>query len=107
MRIFAENSGSIIDEFSQEFERGFVETMSHRHGTKRVQANRVYQEYIADKNHVHMNATIWTSLSEFVKYIGKEGKAVVDETEKVRVRGVSVISILVLDDDSSYLKSDN
>jgi DNA/RNA-binding protein KIN17 len=82
MRLFAENPDQQIDEFSAEFERGFIETLNYRHGTKRVQANRVYQEYIGDKHHIHMNATIWTSLTEICKYLGKEGKATVDETEK-------------------------
>ncbi|CAM9623634.1 unnamed protein product [Ectocarpus fasciculatus] len=82
MRVFSENPNSVIDEFSKEFLKGFVDTLSHRHGTKRVQANRVYQEYIGDKNHVHMNATCWTSLTGLCKHLGKEGKCVVDETEK-------------------------
>ena len=56
--------------------------LSYRHGTKRVLANRVYQEYIGDKHHIHMNSTIWTSLTEICIYLGKEGKATVDETEK-------------------------
>jgi DNA/RNA-binding protein KIN17 len=29
-----------------------------------------------------MNATIWTSLTELCKHLGREGKAIVDETEK-------------------------
>lgn len=82
MKLFAENSHGIIDEFSRDFCRGFLEILSHRHGTKRIQANKVYQEYIAFKEHIHMNATMWTSLTEFCKYLGKESKAVVDETEK-------------------------
>lgn len=103
MRLFAENPHSIIDSFSKEFEQGYLQTLSHRHGTKRVKANVVYQEYIADKNHVHMNATCWTTLTgfcmhlgrlrlaEFIQvnlsikvdaFVGREGKAVVDETEK-------------------------
>jgi DNA/RNA-binding protein KIN17 len=82
MRLFAENPDQHIDEFSQEFQRGFVEMLSYRHGTKRIQANRAYQEYIGDKNHVHMNATIWTCLTDLCKYLGKEGIATVDETEK-------------------------
>lgn len=71
-----------MDEFSRAFEKGFLDTLSHRHGTKRVLANRVYQEYIGDKHHVHMNSTRWTSLTGLCKHLGKEGKAVVDETEK-------------------------
>lgn len=82
MRVFAENPHSVLDEFSQEFERGFLETLSSLHGTKRVKANTVYQEYIADKHHIHMNATIWTTLTGFCMHLGKESKAIVDETEK-------------------------
>ena len=82
MRIFAENPGAVMHGYSNEFEENFVETLSRRHGTKRVHANVVYQEYIADKNHVHMNATKWETLSNFVKYLGKSGQALVDETEK-------------------------
>lgn len=82
MRIFAENPHSVLDEFSNAFEKGYMDTLSRGHGTKRILANRVYQEYIADKNHIHMNATVWTTLTGFIKYLGKEGKAIVDETEK-------------------------
>jgi DNA/RNA-binding protein KIN17 len=82
MRIFAQNPNSILDTFSKEFEKGYLQILSHSHGTKRVFANRVYQEYIADKNHVHMNSTVWTTLTGFCKYLGKEGKCIVDETEK-------------------------
>eukprot|EP01038_Epipyxis_sp_PR26KG_P013437 gene13437-18016_t len=82
MRVFAENPHNILDEFSREFERGYLEILSHRHGTKRVLANKVYQEYIADKQHIHMNATRWTTLTGLCMHLGREGKAVVDETEK-------------------------
>lgn len=41
---------------------------------------------IGDKLHVHMNATKWDTLTTFVKYLGKQGVAVVDETEKVQGR---------------------
>lgn len=47
-----------------------------------MRANQVYQEYIADKNHLHMNSTRWVTLSEFVKHLGRTGVARVDETEK-------------------------
>jgi DNA/RNA-binding protein KIN17 len=53
-----------------------------RFGTKRVRANQVYQEYIADKHHLHMNSTRWVTLTEFVKHLGRTGVARVDETEK-------------------------
>jgi Domain of Kin17 curved DNA-binding protein. len=37
---------------------------------------------IQDKHHIHMNATKWTTLSDFVQYLGKTGKCVVEETER-------------------------
>ncbi len=80
--IFAENPGKFLYDFSKEFETGFMSQLKRMHGTKRVEANKVYQEYIADKEHIHMNATRWTTLTGFVMYLGRTGKCVVDETEK-------------------------
>lgn len=51
-------------------------------GTKRVKANQVYQEFIQDKHHLHMNSTRWVTLTEFIKHLGRGGIARVDETEK-------------------------
>uniref|UniRef100_A0A183GVA1 Kin17_mid domain-containing protein n=1 Tax=Heligmosomoides polygyrus TaxID=6339 RepID=A0A183GVA1_HELPZ len=51
-------------------------------GTKRVRANEVYQEYIKDKGHVHMNSTVWHTLTGFVMYLGKSGKCKIDQNEK-------------------------
>ena len=82
MRLFADNPNKFLDQFSSEFEKGYLDTLNHRHGTKRTSANKVYQEYIGDKQHVHMNSTCWSSLTGFCMYLGREGKAVVDETEK-------------------------
>lgn len=44
-----------------------------------MNANKVYQEYIQERHHLHMNATRWVSLSEFVKHLGREGIAKVEE----------------------------
>lgn len=60
----------------------FLINVSRRFGTKRVRANQVYQEYIADKHHLHMNSTRWVTLTEFIKHLGRTGVARVDETEK-------------------------
>lgn len=80
--LFADNSKKMMDEFSYEFQKGFLDILRRQYGTKRVLANRVYQEYISDKHHLHMNATRWLSLTGFVKWLGRTGKCVVDETEK-------------------------
>lgn len=80
--LFADNSGKYIHSFSKEFADGYMELLRRRFGTKRVSANKVYQEYISHKDHLHMNATRWLTLSDFAKWLGRSGQCVVDETEK-------------------------
>ena len=80
--LFADNSRKYLDSFSYEFEKCFLQLLKRQFGTKRVSANLVYQEYIRDRSHTHMNATKWTTLTGFVRFLGKTGKAVVDDTEK-------------------------
>ena len=80
--LVAEKPGQFLDTFSQEFESAFMNQLKRCHGTKRVFANAVYQEYIKDKEHIHMNATKWVTLTGFVQHLGSSGKCTVDETEK-------------------------
>lgn len=80
--LFAENPDEYIDTFSKDFEDEYLELLRRRFGTKRVHCNIVYQEYISERNHVHMNSTQWETLTDFVKWLGREGKCNVDYTEK-------------------------
>lgn len=80
--LFADNAGKYIHSFSKEFSDGYIELLKRRFGTKRVSANKVYQEYISHKDHLHMNATKWLTLSDFAKWLGRAGICTVDETEK-------------------------
>ncbi|KAI0715649.1 domain of Kin17 curved DNA-binding protein-domain-containing protein [Cerioporus squamosus] len=82
MLVVGESAGKHIADFSSQFQHDFVTLLSRRFGTKRVKANTVYQEFIQDRNHLHMNATRWVTLTEFVKHLGRTGVARVDETEK-------------------------
>ncbi|KAF9649973.1 hypothetical protein BDM02DRAFT_1682006 [Thelephora ganbajun] len=82
MLVVGENAGRHIADFSGQFQHDFVQLLSRRFGTKRVKANTVYQEFIQDKHHQHMNSTRWVTLTEFVKHLGRTGVARVDETEK-------------------------
>ncbi|KAJ2894805.1 hypothetical protein IWW38_002468 [Coemansia aciculifera] len=82
MSIFAESPARYVDQFSQEFEQVFLSILSRRYGTKQVNANQVYQEIIADRQHLHMNATKWDSLSDFAMYLGREGKCRVEDSER-------------------------
>lgn len=80
--LFADNASRYMDQFSKEFSHGYLNLLKRQFGTRRVPANRVYQEYISDRGHIHMNATIWLTLTAFVKWLGRTGQCVVDETEK-------------------------
>jgi DNA/RNA-binding protein KIN17 len=75
-------AGQTIADFSRQFQYEFVTLLRTRHQTNRVRANAVYNEYIQDKHHVHMNATRWVTLSGFIMTIGKAGIVKVDEDEK-------------------------
>lgn len=80
--LFAENSGKYMNEFSRDFEKGFLDILRFSFGGKRVRANEVYQDYIKQKNHIHMNSTSWHTLTGFVNYLGRVGKCKIDHTEK-------------------------
>lgn len=72
----------VINEYSDQFLKDFVQLLRTGHGEKQVQINHFYQEFIARRDHVHMHSTKWTSLTEFAKYLGREGICRVEENEK-------------------------
>ncbi|KAL7931233.1 domain of Kin17 curved DNA-binding domain-containing protein [Trichoderma chlorosporum] len=82
MLVVGEDPKKFINQYSDEFLKDFLQLLRTAHGEKQVQINQFYQEYIANKEHIHMNATKWPSLTEFAKHLGKEGICRVEETEK-------------------------
>ncbi|XP_052778994.1 DNA/RNA-binding protein KIN17-like [Mya arenaria] len=80
--LFAENPDQYVDSFSKDFQDGYLELLRRRFGTKRVHSNIVYQEYISMRDHTHMNSTQWETLTDFVKWLGRDGLCEVDSTEK-------------------------
>ncbi|NWR24064.1 KIN17 protein, partial [Emberiza fucata] len=78
----AENPQQFLDYFSEEFRRDFLELLRRRFGTRRVHNNVVYNEYVSHREHIHMNATRWETLTDFTKWLGREGLCRVDETPK-------------------------
>ena len=82
MELFAQNPEHYLESLSREFEEAFLKLLSRRFNTKRVEANRVYNEFVQDKDHTHMNSTKWESLSGFIQYLGREGKVRVEENDK-------------------------
>ncbi|CAL5367706.1 unnamed protein product [Camellia sinensis] len=82
MEVFGQNPHRIVDGYSEEFEREFLDHIKCSHCFSRIATTVVYNEYIADRHHIHMNSTQWATLNEFVKYLGRTGKCKVDETPK-------------------------
>lgn len=78
----SENPTKFMDYFSDEFKSDFLELLRRRFGTKRVHNNIVYNEYISHREHIHMNSTQWETLTDFTKWLGREGFCKVDETPK-------------------------
>lgn len=47
-----------------------------------MKANDVYMDYIKDKDHIHMNSTIWVTLGRFVEYLVRTNKVTGEKNEK-------------------------
>lgn len=90
MKLFGDNAASYLKQFSNDFEKAFLSTLKMRHGTKKCNANNVYQEMIADKQHVHMNATHWTTLTDFVQYLGRTKKCIVEQNNSDGMGGWTI-----------------
>lgn len=71
-----------VMEYSRQFKHDFIYLLRVSHGEKSIEANKFYNEYIQNKEHVHMNATKWPSLTAFVWHVAREGICKVDETSR-------------------------
>ncbi|KAI1376480.1 domain of Kin17 curved DNA-binding protein-domain-containing protein [Hypoxylon crocopeplum] len=80
--LVGEDPNKYIDEFSNQFLKDFLQLLRTSHGEKQVHINHFYQHFISQKDHIHMNATKWHSLTEFAKHLGREGICRVEENEK-------------------------
>ncbi|KAK4114928.1 hypothetical protein N656DRAFT_777133 [Canariomyces notabilis] len=76
-----QNFKTVQDEYSKQFLHEFISLLKTAHGEKSIHANRFYQEVIARRDHTHLNATRWHSLTDFVKYIAREGIVRAEEKE--------------------------
>ncbi|KAL3461843.1 domain of Kin17 curved DNA-binding protein-domain-containing protein [Aspergillus heterothallicus] len=80
--LIGEDPKKYIEDYSKHFISNFLTLLRSTHGEKKVHINQFYQQVIADKEHIHMNATKWKSLSQFAAHLGREGLCHVEETEK-------------------------
>lgn len=62
---FAQDPTKFIEKHSEDFHSEFISLLSSRYKDKRMDANLVYQEVIANPEHVHLNATKWMTLTGF------------------------------------------
>ncbi|KAK3327907.1 domain of Kin17 curved DNA-binding protein-domain-containing protein [Cercophora scortea] len=76
-----QNYKSVEEDFSKQFRDEFISLLRTAHGEKEIAANKFYQEVIARRDHVHLNATKWHSLTDFVKSLGRESICRVEEKE--------------------------
>ena len=67
---------AVIDGFSQSFLNEFLEHLRRSHPHSRVAAKIVYNEYIANRHHIHMNSTKWLTLT------GAQRRAVVSLSQQ-------------------------
>jgi DNA/RNA-binding protein KIN17 len=81
MMVIGEDPRKAINEYSNQFLSDFVKLLRTGHGEKKINVNHFYQEYISNKEHIHMNSTRWASLTEFAKHLGREGICRVEEEE--------------------------
>ncbi len=56
----------------------------HNCKVRMIKANTVYQDYIRDRNHLHMNSTIWATLSNFVEYLIRTNKVEAERDKEGR-----------------------
>jgi DNA/RNA-binding protein KIN17 len=96
MERVAQNPEEYINNYSLQFEKDFLDLLKRSSNSNFVSANRVYQEYITDKTATHMNATRWTTLSEFINYLQLKGKI---EVRQVKDSKDLLIKLVQLDPD--------
>ena len=85
MMDFHEDPAKFIERFSKEFENKFLEVFEQRFGYSNfVQINNVYNEYIKDAHHTHLNATKWSSISDFADYLADSNRC---ELKKEEING--------------------
>ena len=82
MKIVSQNPTRFLAGFSGQFKKEFLDVLGRRHGSKRVRATKVWNEYIADRHHIHLNSTCWTTLTGFIRTLGREGICKVDQDEE-------------------------
>ena len=77
MNVFLENPEKYVEEFSQQFEVQYMAALDgySREGVEDpwLVANEVYSSIVRERDHVHMNATKWANLTDFLDHLEVKG----------------------------------
>ncbi|KAH3682812.1 hypothetical protein WICPIJ_006218 [Wickerhamomyces pijperi] len=73
LRKISNVTGEDIENYSKDFQTQFLKDLKDYHGEKFINANKFYNSVIQDKDHVHLNSTKWSSLSQFIQHLSKTG----------------------------------
>lgn len=77
------SSRGVVNDYSDKFIKDFVSLLKKSHGSKMIGANRFYQEYIKNKDHIHLNSTKWRLLVHVISYMKDENILKVVESNGV------------------------
>lgn len=69
---FASNPDALKTSFSVKFKEEMTYLIKLK-ATNKTNLNYIYQEYIQDPLHVHLNATKWSNLTDFAHYLSESG----------------------------------
>lgn len=82
MNEFSERPEYFLQRYSDRFTRQFIEAVDSKASRGKWQnANQVYNDLIRDSKHVHLNATKWQSLTQFIKELCEKPDFESDEIE--------------------------
>lgn len=81
-RAVSTNKNECLDGSSSDFVIGFLKFLKRKYNCRRVNATKVYEGYISAEDHINITLTKWTSLTDFLKWLGWAGKCLVEKTER-------------------------
>ncbi|ODV83333.1 hypothetical protein CANARDRAFT_190771, partial [[Candida] arabinofermentans NRRL YB-2248] len=91
------NSKQMIEGYSEKFLIDFLKLLRINHGEKSIGCNKFYQEYIQDKDHIHLNSTKWKSLTSLAMHLQQSGLCSVEVNEELDDSDVEKYTIAYID----------
>jgi len=102
MDIVSENPNFYINNYSKEFEKDYLDILKRNYRSNWVSANKIYQDYISDKNSTHMNSTRWSTLTGFIKHLESIGK--IELQEEINDKNIIEVKIKYIEKTHNIVK---